>query len=286
MAKASKRRHPETFYQKIVQRYVAKRFNCVAVRELNFGGPRFDVVGFSPDTEEFHIVECKRTGRPVDVGKTFGQILAYQAMIYDAGENFLDAFARKLTKDGVVRVPFWKYGARFVDTRMIPVRFYVALRDKACRQPEMLRLIKKNLDQVGIIRIDPYNHCKDYVRVEGKKDFALCRATTVEVPLSVPTRKELKEVLDHKGSSQQVALLAVKLDARILRMKKGLRSVRHGKGKIVYREARNFAALLPRKKHLRVDIKQPREWQKRNIKTDGQLRRVLPRIKRALERAC
>ena len=43
--------------------------------ELNFGGPKFDVVGFAPDVGEFYIAECKRTTRPVGVGQTFGQIL-------------------------------------------------------------------------------------------------------------------------------------------------------------------------------------------------------------------
>ena len=68
MVKKKERKHPESFYQEIVKRYITKNYGCATVRELNFGGPKFDVVGFASETGEFHIVECKRTSRPVGVG--------------------------------------------------------------------------------------------------------------------------------------------------------------------------------------------------------------------------
>ena len=46
-----KKKKPETFYQDLARKYICKKFGCVAVRELNFGGPKFDVVGFSPDND-------------------------------------------------------------------------------------------------------------------------------------------------------------------------------------------------------------------------------------------
>jgi len=47
----------ESYYQEIVKRYISRQYGCATVRELNLGGPKFDVVGFSPDSGEFHIVE-------------------------------------------------------------------------------------------------------------------------------------------------------------------------------------------------------------------------------------
>src|ERR1700674_506039 len=248
MAKRRPRKQNESFYQAIVKKYISRNYSCVTVRELNFGGPKFDVVGFSPDSEEFYIVECKRTSRPVGVGQTFGQILAYKAMIYEAGETFLTAFERALSKSGMSRDPFWIHGARFVEAGKIPVRFYVGLREAACAQPDMLRLIKKDLKGVGIIRINQYNQCKDYIRVFGDKDFEICRAVRVEVPIGLPTRPELKAILDQKGSNGNVCTLAVKLDSKVMRMKRRIKSAPHGGYGIYYRLTRNFVGMRPRKK--------------------------------------
>jgi len=280
----SGKKHQESFYQAIVKKYIARKYGCVTVRELNFGGPKFDVVGFSPDTEEFYIVECKRTARPVGVGQTFGQILAYKAMIYEAGELFLTAFERALAKSGYSREPFWIHGARFVEAGKVPVRFYVALREAACLQPDMLRLIKRDLKSVGIIRVNQYNQCKDYIRVYGVQDFDLCRAVRVDVPIGLPTSPELKGVLDHQASNRNVCMLAVKLDSKIMRMKRRIRSSPHGRYAIYYRLTRNFIGMRPRKKHLHVSIKDASGWRDFNISSETQMRRLVPRIRKALTR--
>jgi hypothetical protein len=248
MTKRGRRSLPESHYQALVRRYLSRKYGCVAVRELRFGGPKFDVVGFSPDTEEFVIVECKRTSRPVGIGQTFGQILAYKAMIFDAGETFLTAFERAISKAGLTREPFWIYAARFVEAGKIPVRFYVALREAACVHPDMLRLIKHDLRGVGIIRINQYNQCKDYIRVFGAKDFELCRAARVEVPIGLPTRSDLRSLLDNKGSNRTVCTLAAKLDTKIMRMRHRMKAVPQGHYALYYRLTRNFIGLRPRKK--------------------------------------
>jgi hypothetical protein len=105
----AKKRQLESFYQEVVRRYIAKKIRCIAIRELNLGGPTFDVVGFDPVKEEFHVVECKRTSRAVGMGQTFGQILAYEAVIYEKGEAFLDAFNDRLRKDNIGKVQFWRH---------------------------------------------------------------------------------------------------------------------------------------------------------------------------------
>jgi hypothetical protein len=278
------KKKPESFYQDLARKYVCKKFGCVAVRELNFGGPKFDVVGFSPDNDEFYIVECKRTKRAVGVGQTFGQILAYKAMILEAGDKFLDAFNEKLVKEGIKKVRFWANSARFVEARKIPVRFYVALLDEACR-PEMLELIKKDLKGVGIIRINKYNQCRDYIKRLGKEDYELCESSRVEIPIAMPIRNDLKRVLEHRSSNQNICKLAATLDSKIRDMRPTrTTAVRHREYAIVYRTTKNFAELHPKEEHLRVTIKQSKGWNSRNIEKTGQMRSLLPKIRQALER--
>src|SRR6266568_1842307 len=152
MTSQKERKRLESFYEEIVKRYITKKYHCATVRQLNFGGAKFDIVGFAPGTGEFYIVECKRTSRPVGVGQAFGQILAYQAMIFDAGERFLNSFQKRLAKDGITKGAFYQHLFYFVEAGKIPIRFYVALRDKACSRADFLRLMKHDLKKVGIIR--------------------------------------------------------------------------------------------------------------------------------------
>jgi hypothetical protein len=280
-----RKKKPETFYQDLARKYICKKFGCVAVRELNFGGPKFDVVGFSPDNDEFYIVECKRTKRAVGVGQTFGQILAYKAMILDAGEKFLDAFNEKLVKEGIKKVRFWANSARFVEAGKIPVRFFVALLDEACR-PEILQLIKKDLRGVGIIRINRYNQCRDYIKRSGIEDYELCESSRVEIPIAMPLRNDLKRVLQYTNSSPNVFVLAAKLDSKIRKMKPArTTAVLRGEYAIVYRTTKNFAELYPREEHLRVAIKGSKGWKQRNVEKPGQLSSLFPKIRKAIERS-
>jgi len=148
------RSRPESYYRDLVAKFLRRHYGCVVLTELDFNGPKFDVVGFSPRSEEFYVVECKKTSRPVGIGQTFGQILAYKAMLLESGRKFLTAFERDLRKKGGLRKPFWEYAARFAERGKIPVRFFVALRQKACAHYDLLRALKNDLRRVGIIRIN------------------------------------------------------------------------------------------------------------------------------------
>jgi len=276
---------PETYYQEVVRKYISKKCGCAAVRELNFGGPKFDVVGFSPDAEEFLIVECKRTLRAVGVGQTFGQIIAYKAMIYDAGETFLDAFHKKLVKGGISNIRFWAHAARFVDAGKIPVRFYVALLDGACERPGILQLIKRDLPEVGIIRVTTHDHCREYIESLGKKDHQLCEASRVEIPISMPVRNELKAVLEHKKSKPTAYALAAKFDSKITGLRnRHVRTVRRRSHGIVYRAGENFAALWPRQNHVTIQVKRNGRWKPYKVEKPSQLGRVLRAVKESLAR--
>jgi len=285
MKRLRSKKHRESHYQEIVRKYISKKHGCATIRELNFGGPKFDVVGFSPESGEFHIVECKRTSRLVGVGQTFGQILAYKSMIFDAGEKFLNAFLRQLAKEHITSIPVYSNVAQFVDAGKIPIRFYVALRDKACARADILRLMKRDLKNVGIIRINERDQCRDYIRVRGKKDYALCDAARVEVPISTPPRPALQKLLDYRGSSQEVADLATAIDSRILRMKRRVKSVRQGNYGMAYRVKRNFVVLYPKKEFVRVGVRENRKWKETRVGRKVQLRGLLKRIRKALHRS-
>ena len=284
MARKDKKR-PETFYQEMLKRYIGKKYGCATVRELNFGGPKFDVVGFCPDTGEFHIVECKLTSRLVGIGQTFGQILAYKAMIFDAGEQFLNAYLRQLAKEGITKISFYSEVAQFTNERKIPIRFYVALREKACLRPDFLRMMKRDLTGVGIIRINNYNQCRDYIKLRGTKDFELCEAERIEVPISTPPRPLIQRVLDHQGSSADVADLIAALDGRILKMRRGIKSVLHSKYAVYYRIGTNFVGLYPKKQFVRVEVREGNKWKKIRVKHEGQIRATAKRIKKAMARS-
>lgn len=285
MGQRRRKRPQESVYQALVQRYVSKRFDCVTVRELNFGGPKFDVVGFSPDLGEFLIVECKRTTRPVGVGQTFGQILAYKAMITDAGEKFLNSFNTALVKKGITRIQFWQYGIQFVDAGKIPVRFFVALPEEACERVDILQSIKKDLAGVGIIRINRYNKCRDYIHLFGDKDYEICNAARVEVPIAMPIRAPIRAILERCKADRQVALMTGTFDHKVMRMRSGrIRSAVHGGRSAYYRLRLNFVGLHPKQHYLRVNVKERSGWKATTARTIGQVKRLLSRAKKALDR--
>ena len=276
----------ESFYQELVQRYIAKKFRCISIRELNLKGPAFDIVGFDPVEEEFHVVECKRTSRAVGIGQTFGQILAYKAMIYEAGEAFLDAFEERLANDGIGKVQFWKNAVRFVDAGRIPVRFYVALGQKACERLGLIRLIKRDLGNVGIIRITLQNACRDYIRDKGKKNYEICRSDLVNVPISMPARPQLRAILNKLNANDEIRSLAAAIDKEILSLKGSrVRSVLHGKSALYYRVTKNFVSVHPKTAFVTVRTKEANKWKRTRVKASHQIPSLLKRVKKALKRS-
>lgn len=275
----------ESHYQEIVRRYIAKKYGSATVRELNFGGPKFDVVGFSPESGEFHIIECKRTHRLAGIGQTFGQILAYKSMIFESGDKFLNAFLKQLAKEGITDVPVFANVAQFLDAGKIPIRFYVALREKACLTPDFLKLMKKDLKDVGIIRINSYDQCKDYIRVHGEKDRELCQAGCVDVPIATPPRPALQRLLDHRASNQEVAKLAATIDSRIRRLAPQMKSVIQGKYAMAYRVKTNFVVIHPKQEFIRISVRRNKHWDETRVDQKAQLRKLMPRIRKALRQS-
>jgi hypothetical protein len=198
----------------------------------------------------------------------------------------LDAFERRLRKDDIGQVQFWKYAVRFVDARRIPVRFYVALRQNACDRLGLLRLIKRDLENVGIIRITNQNACRDYIRDKGKKNYDICRSDRINVPISMPARQVLRSILERRNSTDEIRSLAVAIDKKILALKRRrVQSVPRGKSSLYYRVSKNFVSLHPKTNFVTVRTKDTNKWRRKRITTSKEIPSLVRRIKRALEKS-
>jgi len=126
----------EGFMTKSVQDFLKHKHYDLAkcdiiVSELSLEGCKFDVVGYAKDAKTFYVVECKKGNGARDIGHAFGQILAYQSVISNKGQNFCDKFLDKAQEQGSKFDP--KDIRSLFRVKELPFRFFVALRDEACR---------------------------------------------------------------------------------------------------------------------------------------------------------
>jgi hypothetical protein len=149
-----------------------------SAREIRVGDCVFDVVAYDKQEKLFRLVECKRGSQATSIGHAFGQIAAYWALLADKGQDFLDAFSRK------VSLRFHRLMEATDGARRFRVAFYVALTDEACQRVDLLRSLKRLLPDVGVIRVKRDGKCRDYVRDRGRKDFKLALAQPTVVKIS------------------------------------------------------------------------------------------------------
>jgi hypothetical protein len=165
-----RRIHTESDMAEAVKKHLNKR-RVIAGREIKLGRCRFDVVAYDKNARIFKVVECKLHSRPTSVGRTFGQAITYWAVIKGRALDFLDAASRKL--------PLMRYRRWLEAThggKKITVAVYVALTDKACRQPEFLEL-RAQYPQIGVIRVKPNGRCRNALRrPDGTADSSAARA--------------------------------------------------------------------------------------------------------------
>jgi len=163
---------------------VLKHFNrgkCVACREVKLGRNRFDVVAYDKNQQLFSVIECKLHSKPTTVGRTFGQAMTYLTNIENHAFEFLDAASRKLQPLRFRR--WWEATHGWTE---INVAFYVALTDKACRQPEFNNL-RRMFPSVGIIRVKPNGRCRHALRrPDGTADSKAARARRYKFTLRDP----------------------------------------------------------------------------------------------------
>lgn len=80
------------------------RYLRSAAREVTVDGYRFDVVAYDKRERLFKLVECRRGSRSTSIGRAFGQLVAYYAVVSSRGFDFVNAIKELLPQVGIIRV--------------------------------------------------------------------------------------------------------------------------------------------------------------------------------------
>jgi len=188
-------KNEEDMAKAIISSFIRGRlYKCrPAVREFQLQKCKFDVVGYNSNEKAFYLVECKAGRKATDIGHAFGQILAYKSVLSDKGYDFLKQFNEKS------RVRFEDI-IEAVQEKKLRVKFFVALRQNACKNFQLLRLMKQSLPDVGIIRVRDDGACRPYIRVEGnRKDYEICNSQLMSIPVRrIYERREFFDYLSSK----------------------------------------------------------------------------------------
>lgn len=156
---------------------VAKHFKYSA-REVRLGnhilGSRIlDVVAYDKKKRLFRVIECKLGSDATRITQAFGQISGYHAEINGRPHKFVDAYTEQI---------HLRWGRLMEAThanRYIQVAFYVALMDDACKeQIDTIRAQKELHPNVGVIRVKDDRTVRHSLRVGGKKDNELAKASS------------------------------------------------------------------------------------------------------------
>src|SRR5260370_8528839 len=140
-----------------------------AAREVRVGDCIFDVVAYNKKEKLFRLVECKKSSKASKIGHAFGQVAAYHATIATLGDQFLDAYSKKIPSP--MRLRRWMEATD--NYRRLRIAFYVALTEKACKRVDLLHSMKKLLPDVGIIRVNPDGNCRHSLRIGNHQDAKL-----------------------------------------------------------------------------------------------------------------
>jgi hypothetical protein len=185
---------------------LVRKLGCdYASTNFGFQQVEFDVVGYDAKRSVFHIVECKRSAKAAEIGHAFGQLLAYQSVLHNAGYEFLSAFFKrahlKVDLESIIES---------VVIKRLSARFYVGLTERACESVELLELMKESLPNVGIIMVRLDGKCRDYIRINRQPNHKLCASQIVPVPIRRTFTFDrfldhIAEILPHKLSNVRYA---------------------------------------------------------------------------------
>jgi len=156
-----------------------ERFLGNSVLEIKVGGCLFDVVAYDRQKKLFKVVECKLATHASSIGKTFGQVVGYCAVVTHRGFDFLNAFNKKRP------LPLGDL-AEIVRAKRAYVEFYVALTEEACKQAVLLRNIKRLLEKVGILRVKGDGSVRANIKYDRKRDAELGMARALRVRIVQP----------------------------------------------------------------------------------------------------
>jgi len=270
----------------------------IIISELSLEGCKFDVVGYSKDRKTFYVVECKKGSRATDIGHAFGQILAYQSVISNKGQDFCDRFIERAQEQGAKFNP--KDFRALFQEKELPFRFFVALKAETCRNAPLIRLMKRNMENVGIISLTRDGTCRDYIPTERKKrDRSIAKSEPISIP--VIGEPKLEAFLEETKAEDEVRAIVRELVQKVEALGIGI-FTKFRKDRIALRTAQIFCQVFVRKKGIVVDIyKNGKSWlhdsgkllrrqstkskwaTTRMIRSPDELVNLLPLIRRAVK---
>lgn len=157
--------------------------------EFPFKRSSFDLVSYDEQQNVLRIVECKVTSSLTSIGATFGQLLAYIALISSNGKDFLEAVHYRW------HIPLNTI-TRMIESRTVPVEFYVAFRKSDVEdKKDFLEWAHEHfLDKkIGIILVDK-SKC-NFFKVSEKLDIPI----TSSYSSIFDAAKEIDQIIRQKG---------------------------------------------------------------------------------------
>ena len=178
-AQARNKIHGESDMVEVVKRHLENTGKVLVWREVKLSKGRVDLVAYDKQAKVFKIVECKMHSKPINSGKTFGQVTTYLSILDHEVSEFLDV----ITKKASPRMKFSRWMEATNNGKKIRVEAFVALTDKATKQPEFQNLRSK-FSRIGVIRVKPNGQCRDTLpRPDGSRDPKAAQARPIELHL-------------------------------------------------------------------------------------------------------
>jgi hypothetical protein len=155
-----------------VERHLKNRGKVIVWRETKLVRGRVDLVAYDKNAKLFVFIECKLHSKPTNTAKTFGQAMFYLSTLDGHVSKFLDVISKK--KEASMKFSRWMEATS--NGKEIKVEGFVALTDKAVKQPEFNKLRSKFPD-IGVIRVKPNGYCLDTLPCpDGSRDQKAARA--------------------------------------------------------------------------------------------------------------
>ena len=149
-----KRERPMNKEQKVLvqplKKFLKKRGRNNPITEFRITGGWIDVINYNKNDRVFDIVECKIARNPVQIGKAFGQVLAYQAMIQDNGRRFFKGVLER-ARDWLT----FEEKAKIFTEKKAKIRLYTCFAEESIKNyRRLLDIVRdKTKKQVGVVLV-------------------------------------------------------------------------------------------------------------------------------------
>lgn len=173
-----------------------RKVRCdIALREFEFKGGKYDVVGYDKRENTMYIVECKLGDNLTSIGHAFGQILSYKSILAENGYEFLMKFYKKYSEDaktkGYLKISLEDW-MQILNKRKMNFRFFVAIKEQAKKLNKEVLMIKDNINfKVGILMVTRTGICTPQFWINKEIDKKLAESDKIEVPLVKKYTKRL-----------------------------------------------------------------------------------------------